>query len=77
MLGSKKGAHVKEASVLSGQESLSAVDVTTANTARVWNYWLGGKDNYPVDEQVGTRSKRSCPRSSISPVPSGGFWRAR
>jgi hypothetical protein len=21
--------------------------------ARVWDYWLGGKDNYPVDRQVG------------------------
>ena len=22
-------------------------------TARIWNYWLGGKDNFPVDRQVG------------------------
>ncbi|HZZ45820.1 MAG TPA: SAM-dependent methyltransferase [Pseudonocardia sp.] len=21
--------------------------------ARVWNYWLGGKDNYPIDREVG------------------------
>ncbi|WP_227025004.1 SAM-dependent methyltransferase [Streptomyces tsukubensis] len=25
----------------------------TAHNARVWNYWLGGKDHYPIDEQVG------------------------
>ncbi|MCK8680354.1 MULTISPECIES: SAM-dependent methyltransferase [Streptomyces] len=24
-----------------------------AHNARVWNYWLGGKDNYPVDRTVG------------------------
>ncbi|MFF9911348.1 SAM-dependent methyltransferase [Streptomyces sp. NPDC013457] len=24
-----------------------------AHNARVWNYWLGGKDNYPVDREVG------------------------
>ncbi|MBO1332517.1 SAM-dependent methyltransferase [Streptomyces sp. VRA16 Mangrove soil] len=24
-----------------------------AHNARVWNYWLGGKDHYEVDEQVG------------------------
>ncbi|GAA3376266.1 SAM-dependent methyltransferase [Streptomyces sannanensis] len=24
-----------------------------AHNARVWNYWLGGKDNYPVDRAVG------------------------
>ena len=25
-------------------------------TARIWNYWLGGKDNFPVDRQVGDQS---------------------
>ncbi|GHC78559.1 hypothetical protein GCM10007079_15950 [Nocardiopsis terrae] len=29
------------------------VDTTTAHSARVWNYWLGGKDNYPADHEVG------------------------
>ncbi|NUR00494.1 MAG: SAM-dependent methyltransferase [Streptomyces sp.] len=24
-----------------------------AHNARVWNYWIGGKDNYEVDQQVG------------------------
>jgi O-methyltransferase involved in polyketide biosynthesis len=24
-----------------------------AHNARVWNYWIGGKDNYAVDQQVG------------------------
>lgn len=23
------------------------------HSARIWNYWLGGKDNYPVDEAAG------------------------
>jgi hypothetical protein len=23
------------------------------HSARIWNYWLGGKDYYPVDQQVG------------------------
>ncbi|MCX5203885.1 SAM-dependent methyltransferase [Streptomyces sp. NBC_00237] len=26
-----------------------------AHNARVWNYWLGGKDHYPVDAAVGDR----------------------
>ncbi|MFJ3533843.1 SAM-dependent methyltransferase [Streptomyces sp. NPDC090109] len=26
-----------------------------AHNARVWNYWLGGKDNYPVDRAVGAQ----------------------
>ncbi|MEU0601159.1 SAM-dependent methyltransferase [Streptomyces sp. NPDC006393] len=30
-----------------------SVDTGVAHNARVWNYWLGGKDNYLVDRQVG------------------------
>jgi O-methyltransferase involved in polyketide biosynthesis len=30
-----------------------AIDTTTAHSPRIWNYWLGGKDNYEVDRQVG------------------------
>ena len=30
-----------------------AIDTTVAHSPRIWNYWLGGKDNYEVDRQVG------------------------
>jgi S-adenosyl methyltransferase len=23
------------------------IDTSVPNSARIWNYWLGGKDNYP------------------------------
>ncbi|WP_328469777.1 SAM-dependent methyltransferase [Actinoplanes sp. NBC_00393] len=29
------------------------LDTSVPHSARVWNYWLGGKDNYQVDRQVG------------------------
>ncbi|MFA1548668.1 SAM-dependent methyltransferase [Actinomadura chokoriensis] len=29
------------------------VDDTVPQSARIWNYWLGGKDNYPVDRAAG------------------------
>ncbi|RRO19930.1 SAM-dependent methyltransferase [Saccharopolyspora rhizosphaerae] len=29
------------------------INTTVAHNARVWNYWLGGKDHYEVDRQVG------------------------
>jgi O-methyltransferase involved in polyketide biosynthesis len=29
------------------------VDTTVSHSARIWNYWLGGKDHYPVDQEVG------------------------
>jgi O-methyltransferase involved in polyketide biosynthesis len=32
---------------------LTAIDVTVSHSARIWNYWLGGKDNYQVDREVG------------------------
>jgi len=30
-------------------------DTTVANPARVWNYWVGGKDNFAVDREVGRK----------------------
>lgn len=30
-----------------------AIDAGVANSPRIWNYWLGGKDNFAVDRQVG------------------------
>lgn len=29
------------------------IDASVPHSARVWNYWLGGKDHYPVDRNVG------------------------
>lgn len=28
------------------------IDVTVAHPARIWDYWLGGKDNFAVDREV-------------------------
>ncbi|MEO3783247.1 SAM-dependent methyltransferase [Actinocorallia sp. B10E7] len=29
------------------------IDKSVPNSARIWNYFLGGKDHYPVDEEAG------------------------
>ncbi|MFG1665291.1 SAM-dependent methyltransferase [Streptomyces sp. Y7] len=29
------------------------IDASIPHSARIWNYWLGGKDNYRVDEEAG------------------------
>jgi O-methyltransferase involved in polyketide biosynthesis len=34
-------------------EIQSKIDTTIPQTARIWNYWLGGKDNFAVDRKVG------------------------
>jgi SAM-dependent methyltransferase len=31
----------------------TGIDSTVPHSARIWNYWLGGKDNYPVDRAAG------------------------
>ena len=35
------------------QQPPDKIDVTVAHSARVWNYWLGGKDNYEIDRVAG------------------------
>ncbi|MFI9819618.1 SAM-dependent methyltransferase [Streptomyces sp. NPDC052013] len=36
-----------------GPAARQKIDTSVPHSARIWNYWLGGKDNYPVDEQAG------------------------
>jgi S-adenosyl methyltransferase len=31
----------------------TGIDTTVPHSARIWNYWLGGKDNFAVDRAVG------------------------
>jgi hypothetical protein len=38
-----------------------AVDSTAAHSARVWNFLLGGKDNYPVDRAIGDQILQMFP----------------
>src|SRR5918999_5699549 len=37
------------------------VDISIPNSARIWNYWLGGKDNYEVDRIAGDAWIRTDP----------------
>ncbi|GAA4723224.1 SAM-dependent methyltransferase [Phytohabitans rumicis] len=41
---------------------LSRVDTSIPQTARIWNYWLGGKDNFAVDRQVGDEIRAAFPQ---------------
>ena len=36
-----------------GSGAHQKIDTSVPHSARIWNYWLGGKDNYPVDEESG------------------------
>ncbi|WP_250556926.1 SAM-dependent methyltransferase [Pseudonocardia lacus] len=35
------------------EDSRTGIDPTVPHSARIWNYWLGGNDNYPVDREAG------------------------
>jgi hypothetical protein len=37
------------------------IDASVPNSARIWNYWLGGKDHYPVDRRAGDASRAIYP----------------
>jgi len=37
------------------------IDTSVPQTARIWNYWLGGKDNFPADRAVGDQILAAFP----------------
>lgn len=44
-----------------GLPSTPEIDTTVSHSARVWDYWLGGKDSYPVDQKVGDQIAHLLP----------------
>ncbi|POM25191.1 S-adenosyl methyltransferase [Actinomadura rubteroloni] len=43
------------------QDLLAGIDTSVPHSARIWNYWLGGNDNFPVDRQAGDEYTRVYP----------------
>jgi hypothetical protein len=43
------------------QQPPDKIDVTVPHSARIWNYWLGGKDNYEIDRRVGDQVAQLYP----------------
>lgn len=37
------------------------IDGSVPHSARIFNYWLGGKDNYPADREAGDRFRETFP----------------
>jgi hypothetical protein len=53
---------VTDSSPTPGQEpELPEIDTSVPHSARIWNYWLGGKDNYPADQEVGDQIAKMFP----------------
>jgi hypothetical protein len=51
---------VTDSSSTVGQQE-PGLDTSVPQTARIWNYWLGGKDNFPVDREVGDQILEAFP----------------
>jgi O-methyltransferase involved in polyketide biosynthesis len=45
----------------SGGGELRDLDTSVANAARMWNYWIGGKDNFVADRAAGDQVLEAMP----------------
>ncbi|BCJ51543.1 hypothetical protein Asp14428_30180 [Actinoplanes sp. NBRC 14428] len=45
-----------------GERDIPKLDTTVPQTARIWNYLLGGKDNFAVDREVGDQIVATLPQ---------------
>jgi len=50
-----------------------AIDISVPHSARIWNYWLGGRDNYPVDRAAGDEYIKVFPGINELARASRGF----
>ncbi len=51
----------------------TAIDTTVPHSARIWNYWLGGKDNYAVDRVAGDQYREIFPGIAVVARTSRAF----
>ncbi|WP_320780198.1 SAM-dependent methyltransferase [Streptomyces sp. CRN 30] len=56
-----------------GARTRARIDTTTPHSARFWNYFVGGKDNYPVDREIGDQIMRIFPGLADVAVTSRRF----
>jgi S-adenosyl methyltransferase len=52
---------VTDSTSITSDEQPPGLNTGVPQTARIWNYWLGGKDNFPVDRQVGDQILEAFP----------------
>jgi hypothetical protein len=51
----------------------TGIDMSVPHSARVWNYWLGGKDNYAVDREAGDAVVARYPQIIVNAREARGF----
>ena len=48
-------------SIVPRQDAPAEIDTGLAHPARIYNYWLGGKDNFAADREAGDRAVEANP----------------
>jgi O-methyltransferase involved in polyketide biosynthesis len=48
------------------EDLMEEIDTSVPHSARIWDYWLGGKDHYPVDREAGEGVKQLLPDIALS-----------
>ena len=51
----------EEIQARAGKDLMRGIDTSVPHSARIWNYWLGGKDNFAVDQEAGDQYARLFP----------------
>jgi hypothetical protein len=54
---------------------LPRIDTSVAHIARVYDYWLGGKDHYAADREAGDEVIRAYPGTRLSALANRAFLR--
>ena len=67
------GPGTAETSTAEAGTAGTGIDTTVPHSARIWNYWLGGKDNYAVDREAGDQYKEIFPGIAVVARTSRGF----
>ena len=58
---------------MTDESAAQTIDTTVPHSARIWNYWLGGKDNYAVDREAGEAYKEIFPGIAVVARTSRAF----
>ena len=48
--------------MVEGGRPSPGIDVSVPNVARIYDYWLGGKDNFAADREAADRQARAIPQ---------------
>jgi hypothetical protein len=70
-----EGAYEPGEKAASGQGAAPAFDTSVAHVARVYNYWLGGKDNFAADRAAAEQAMAAYPDIALSARANRAFLR--